>query len=175
MKYSQMVKRLRWAIPVALAFGCATAVADETPSPVKVDWTDPAAFAETRQNACRSSVKPEEWLGDLARHVQRRAGKVIAAGQHLDVTLTDIRRAGACEPWRGPQWDDVRVIKEIYSPTIDLRYTLTTADGKLVRSGEATLRDAAFMSRATATRDDDPLRYEKRMLDDWLRREFAPG
>ena len=174
MKYLQMVKRLRWSIPFALAFGCASVIADETLRPVKVDWTDPSAFAEVRQNACHNRVKPEEWLTDLARHVQRRAGKVIAAGQHLDVTLTDIRRAGACEPWRGPRWDDVRVVKDIYSPRIDLRYTLTTADGKLVRSGEATLRDPAFLSRAAANRDD-PLRYEKRMLDDWLRREFAPG
>lgn len=175
MTYLQFHKRLRWSIPVSLAFACAIAAADDSPPPVKVDWTDPSEFAEVRQNACRNRVKPEEWLGELARHMQRRAGKVIAAGQHLDVTLTDIRRAGACEPWRGPQWDDVRVVKEIYSPRIDLRYTLTTADGKLVRSGEATLRDAAFISRATATRDDDPLRYEKRMLDDWLRREFTPG
>ncbi|MEO7325092.1 MAG: DUF3016 domain-containing protein [Dokdonella sp.] len=174
MKYLQGYKRLLWSMAVVLAFGCAIVAADEAPPPVKVDWTDPSAFAEVRQNACHNRVKPEEWLTALARHVQRRAGKVIAAGQHLDVTLTDIRRAGACEPWRGPRWDDVRVVKDIYSPRIDLRYTLTTADGKLVRSGEATLRDLGFLNRATAS-DDDPLRFEKRMLDDWLRREFAPG
>ncbi|MEO5624898.1 MAG: DUF3016 domain-containing protein [Dokdonella sp.] len=174
MKYLQMIKRLHWSIPVALALGCARVMAEVAPPAVKVDWTDPSAFTEVRQNACRNGVKPEEWLAELARHLQRRASKVIAAGQRLDVTVTDIRRAGACEPWRGPRWDDVRVVKEIYSPRIDLRYTLTTADGKLVRSGEATLHDGAFLSRATASRDD-PLRYEKRMLDDWLRREFSPG
>lgn len=175
MKYLPMVKRLRWSIPAAFVFVCASVMADETPPAVTMDWTDPSAFAEVRQNVCSNRIKPEEWLTELARHMQRRGSRVIGAGQHLDVTITDIRRAGACEPWRGPQWDDVRVIKNIYSPRINLRYTLTTADGKLVRSGEATLRDAAFLSRATATRDDDPLRYEKRMLDSWLRHEFTPG
>ncbi len=174
MKYLQMIKRLRWSILVAFAFGCGTVMADATPPAVTMDWTDPSAFSEVRQNVCRNGVKPEEWLTELARHLQRRGSSMIAAGQHLAVTLTDIRRAGACEPWRGPQWGDVRVIKNIYSPRIDLHYTLTTADGKLVRSGEATLRDAAFLSRSTPGRDD-PLRFEKRMLDDWMRREFKPG
>ena len=169
MKHSS----IRWSIPAALALACLTAAADEARAPVNVDWGDPATFAEVRQNACRDSTKPEEWLGQLAQHLQRRAGKVLAPGQHLDVTITDIQRAGACEPWRGPRWDDVRVIKDIYSPRIDLHYTLTTGDGTLVRKGEDSLRDAAFLSRATMNRED-PLRFEKRMLDDWLRREFAP-
>lgn len=173
MNYSPIRAARRWSIPAALALVCLTAAADEAKAPVNVDWGDPSTFAEVRHNACRDRIKPEEWLGQLAQHLQRRAGKVLAVGQHLDVTITDIQRAGACEPWRGPRWDDVRVIKDIYSPRIDLRYTLTTGDGALVRKGEDTLRDAAFLSRATMNRED-PLRFEKRMLDDWLRREFAP-
>jgi len=148
--------------PLALAAANAT---------VKMDWTDPAKFADTRQSMCTSSIKPEEWLADLARHVESRAAPRLAAGQRLEITITDIRRAGQCEPWRGAQASDIRIIKEPYSPRIDLRYSLVDADGKVLREGTEQLRDLAFLQRGTMNAND-PLRFEKRMLDDWLRREF---
>ena len=167
--------RSAWPFAFALAFACAPALAKDAGAPaVHVDWSDPATLSEVREDTCRSRTRPGEWLGPLARYLQRRAGSRLAAGQQLAITITDIRRAGACEPWRGPQMDDVRVIKNLYPPRIDLRYTLSAADGSVVRSGEARLRDNAFLSRGTMSRDD-PLRYEKRMLDDWLRRTFPPG
>ncbi|GAA0716204.1 DUF3016 domain-containing protein [Dokdonella soli] len=162
-------------IPAALALTTAGATAlakSEPPSRIGVDWTDPAGFADVRESACSTRAKPVEWLGELARHLRRRADQVLAPGQHLDVTITDIRRAGICEPWRGPRWDDIRIVKDIYPPSIDLRYTLTGSDGARLRGGEEKLRDPAFLNRSTPNRDD-PLRYEKRLLDDWLLREFA--
>lgn len=139
---------------------------------VNVDWTDAGQFSDTRQSMCRTRVKPQEWLGELARYVESRASRIIGADQELNITITDIRRAGICEPWRGPSFDDIRIIKDIYAPSVDLRWSLTTNAGTLVRKGEAKLRDPAFLQRGTLN-SSDPLRYEKRLLDDWLRREFA--
>jgi hypothetical protein len=162
------------ATALALTVACASAVHTSTPdSRVTVDWTNPADFVEVRENPGSRPARPEEWLAQLARHLQSRAERVLPPGQHLHVTITDVKRAGRYEPWRGPQWDDIRIIKDIYPPRIDLRYTLTGSDGTRLREGERTLRDLAFLSRGTLSRDD-PLRYEKRLLDDWLRREFAP-
>lgn len=138
---------------------------------VKIDWTDPAKFADTRQSMCHSSIRPEEWLRDLARHVESRAARLLAPGQRLEITITDVRRAGQCEPWRGAQASDIRVIKEPYSPRIDLRYTLVDESGKVLHEGTEELRDLAFLQRGTMNASD-PLRFEKRMLDDWLRRTF---
>ncbi len=166
-----------WALAIAtltLLCACAPAATRTVPaSRVEVTWTDPAAFAEVRDNPGIRQIRPEEWLRELARHLQIGADRILAPGQHLKVTFTDIKRAGTFEPWRGPKWNDVRVIKEIYPPSIDLRFTLTGADGTVLREGERKLRDPGFLSRAVAGRSDDPLRYEKRLLDDWLRNEFA--
>jgi hypothetical protein len=151
--------------PLALAAAEAT---------VKLDWTDPAKFADTRQSMCTSSIKPEEWLGDLARHVESRAASRLAPGQRLEITITDIRRAGQCEPWRGAQASDIRIIKEPYSPRIELRYALADESGKVLREGTEQLRDLAFLQRGTMNAND-PLRFEKRMLDDWLRKTFETG
>ena len=159
---SRLLPALLLAAPFALS------AADPT---VKMDWTDPAKFSDTRQSMCHSTIGPEEWLGELARHVESRAAKLISPGQSLAITITDVRRAGQCEPWRGPQASDVRIVKEPHSPRIDLRYVLSDADGKVVREGTEELRDLAFLQHGTLNAND-PLRFEKRMLDDWLRKTF---
>ena len=160
----------------ALLAGCATAPrADASASNpnVQFTWNDPASFADTRTNQCRSRVKPGEWLGQLGRFVESRADRFIASGQALKITITDIQRAGQCEPWRGPNLDDVRVIKNVYAPSISLHFSLADADGHVVSEGDRTLRDSAFMQRDTMLNKDDPLRFEKRLLDDWMRKEFV--
>jgi hypothetical protein len=157
----------------SLASACASAPREPADSRVQVDWTAPEAFADVRENP-GSSVgrqRPEDWLPLLARHLRNRAGGMLPPGEHLAVTFTDIKRAGSYEPWRGPQWNDVRVVKDIYPPRIDLRFSLTDASGKVLAEGERKLTDPGYLTRGTID-NDDPLRYEKRMLDEWLRREF---
>lgn len=162
-------------LALTLLAGCATAAKDPTQAArIKVDWTNPEAFADVRENPGPSigRQKPEEWLPLLAKHLQNRADRVLPNSDHLSVTFTDIKRAGSYEPWRGSQWNDVRVIKNLYPPRIDLRFKLTDAHGKTLGEGERKLTDPAFLSRGTID-NDDPLRYEKRLLDDWLRKEFG--
>ena len=90
----------------------------------------------------------------------------------LRVTVTDVDMAGDFEPWRGPRFDDVRIVKDIYPPRIELRFRLLDANGSVLREGERTLRDSAFLMRDGA-HETDSLRFEKRLLDQWLRKEFG--
>ncbi len=163
------------ALSAALLTACATTPAQDPAalSRVRVDWSDPAQFADTRTDQCRTRAKPEEWLGQLARYVQSRAASLLPVGQTLAVTITDIQRAGRCEPWRGPRMDDVRVIKNIYPPRIDLSFRLSDANGHVVAEGTRKLSDMGFLQRGGVLDSNDPLRYEKRLLSDWLRRELA--
>ena len=149
----------------------AATTTDTAPARIVVTWTNPAEFTDVRYDTSFSRQSPEQWLGSLARYLQQRAEQRLPPGQHLDVTFTDIQRAGIYEPWRGPQWSDIRIVKDPYSPRIDLRFTLTDANGKVVDEGTRTLRDLAFLHRNLPL-GSDPLRFEKRLLDDWLRREF---
>lgn len=143
-------------------------------SRVQIDWTKPDTFSESKTYAGTGLGRqdPDEWLGDLADHLRYRAERILPQHEHLVVTFTNVQLAGTYEPWRGPRWDDVRVIKNIYPPRIDLKFTLTGANGAVVKEGERKLRDPAFMQRGILN-ETDPLRFEKRMLDDWLRKEFA--
>jgi hypothetical protein len=158
----------------ALAFASVASAAPQTSdSRIQVDWTKPDDFSEAKQypGTGLGRQSPDEWLNDLAKHVRYRAERVLPQGSQLHVTFTNVQRAGTYEPWRGPRWDDVRIIKDIYPPRIDLEFTLTDASGAVVKEGKRELRDPAFLQRGILN-ETDPLRFEKRMLDDWLRSEF---
>lgn len=103
----------------------------------------------------------------LADWLQRQAERSLPADQSLQVTLRDVDLAGDYEPGRADMYD-IRVIKDIYPPRIELDYRLADASGAVLREGEATLRDTGFLQGA-GPMGNDSLRFEKRMLRDWLR------
>ena len=145
---------------------------DATAARVTVAWPDVATLSETKEAHGRGWQRGQAWLETLRRHVVRTADRTLPPGDRLEVTITDIKLAGSFEPWRGPQFDDVRIVKDIYPPRIDLGFVLRGGDGQVIAEGERKLRDPGFLTRSIANASD-PLRYEKRLLDEWLRREFG--
>ncbi len=139
---------------------------------VSIEWTDPAEFSDIRYSGNRWEAVQGNWVVDLASHLQKRAAKQLAPGQQLKITITDIRRAGMYEPGRGMNFDRIRVIKDIYPPRVTLNFTLEDASGQVIAQGERKLVDGAFLMGASPINDTDTLRYEKRMLDNWLSSEF---
>lgn len=140
--------------------------------PVQVQWTDPGEFSELRQSRNRWEAERGNWVVKLAEHLRKQADKQLPAGQTLAVTITDIKRAGDYEPWRGPRLDDVRFMRDIYPPRISLQFTLTGAGGQVLDQGERKLVGSGYLHGNPRPSDTDPLRYEKQLLDDWLRREL---
>lgn len=140
--------------------------------PVSVSWTDPAAFTEIRHSRNRFEAVRGDWVRDIAKHLAERAGRALAPGERLEVEITDIERAGEFEPGRGRS-DHVRVVRDIYPPRIELDFTLFDAAGKVVDQGERRLTDLGFLNRTTGTVSmGDPLRHEKRLIDDWIRKDL---
>lgn len=169
------------ALTLALA-GCASSganmLAADAPralpdaGPVSVAWADPATFTELRRTYNRWNNERGSWLTDLAKHMRKRAEAQLPAGERLQLTIVDIDRAGDFEPWRGLGQQDVRIIRNIYPPRMTVQYKHFDASGALVAEGERRITDPAFLVNAAPFNDTDPLRYEKRMIDSWLRREF---
>jgi hypothetical protein len=141
--------------------------------PVQVQWTDPAQFTEIRHSRNRWESERGNWVQKLAAHLQKSATGQLAAGQTLEVTFTDIELAGDFEPWQGPRLNDVRVLRDIYPPRIALNFTLRNAQGEVIDQGERKLTDLGYLQGLSLPNNQDSLRYEKRMLNDWLRRELS--
>ncbi|MFK3650410.1 DUF3016 domain-containing protein [Lysobacter enzymogenes] len=140
---------------------------------VDVRWDNPEQFSEIRQSRNRFEARRGNWVEQIAQYVRKRTEAQLAPGQRLSIEITDIKRAGDYEPWHGPQFDDTRFIRDIYPPRMDLKFTLSDANGQVIEQGERTLRDMSFLMGLNRTASaTDPLRYEKRMIDTWAYREF---
>lgn len=157
-----------------LLAGTAAPAADTTAatSRVHVTWAPTATLSEVRDNpGQRGWLRPNEWEKRLGDFLVQRADQRLLPGQGLDVHINDIKLAGAFEPWRGPDAQDIRFMKDIYPPRIELHFKLLDADGKVIREGDRKLQDLAYLQR-TLPSSNDQLGYDKRLLGDWLRSEF---
>ena len=152
-----------------LALVCLLAHAAQPPGNVSVHYRDPAHFTEARHSFGVNAIDADAYLKPLKMYIAERASRILAPGQRLDIEVTDVDRAGEYEPWLGPNFNNVRIVKDIYPPRIDLDFTLYDANGKVLRAGSRRLRDMGFLSRVGAT-DQDALRYEKNLIDRWLRK-----
>lgn len=175
------------ALPLALALavaGCASAggkdmLAADAPralpesGPVSVRWNDPSGFAELRNSHNRYESTRGGWLPQLAEYLRKRAAPRLGSGERLELTIIDVDRAGDYEPWLGIQHHDTRIVRDIYPPRMTLDFRHVDASGRVISEGERKLSDHAFLIGTTPINSSDPLRYEKRMIDSWLRRELA--
>ena len=143
----------------------------KTDTRVEVNFSSPEKFTDVRDAYTASEQGRQGILDQIRNYLVNRGSIYLAPGQKLTVTFTDIDLAGDFEPWRGSQGMDVRIVKDIYPPKMDLEFKLTGADGAVIKEGKRQLRDLAFMSRLSINRND-MLRFEKALLDDWLKNDF---
>lgn len=140
---------------------------------VDVQFDHPEKFTDLKDSYMPTDKGQQAYMDMLREFIQRRASKQLPEGQSLSITFTDIDMAGDFEPWRGPSASDVRIVKAIYIPRLKFNYRVTDASGAVVKEGTANLTDLNFQNDLATTIDtSDPLRYEKRLLDDWIRGEL---
>lgn len=139
--------------------------------PVSVRWEDPANFSEIRYSHNPTESRRGNWVEALAEHIRKYATPRLPAGERMDVDITNIELAGDFEPWHGIQLHDTRFMRDIYPPRITLTFTRTDAKGTVIAQGERKLTDPGFLGGASGL-SNDPLRYEKQMIERWLAREL---
>ncbi len=139
---------------------------------VQVQWTDPSQFSDLKFSGNRWRAAQGNWVEELAEHLRTSAGKRLPEGERLDVTITDIHRAGRYEPWHGMHLQDVRFLRDHYPPSMSLEFHRYAADGTLIAEGTREMRDAGFLTGGGSPTARENLYYEKRMIDGWLRDEL---
>jgi hypothetical protein len=138
---------------------------------VKVTFFEADKFSDVRDAYMPTEKGQAAYLDLIQQHIVAQAGKSIGDGQKLEVTVTNVDMAGDFEPWHQPGSDDIRIIKDIYPPRIDLSFKLIGADGKVFKEGARELRDLGFMMHLTLRRNEE-LNYEKELLNDWIRKDI---
>ena len=158
-------------VACALAFsGCVNsppANASASSGRVEVVFDQPERFSDVKSQD-RAPVDPDI-LNQLKADLIRTAAPRIPAGSTLTITFTDIDLAGAFEHWR-ISTHDVRIFKSVYPPRAQFTWKLTDANGIATRQGTENLIDASYLDQSRIR--NDPLYYDKQLLEDWVRRTF---
>lgn len=159
---------------------CALAVngalrAAETAKPatsrVEVTFVQAENFTDCKDEYSDSGRAREHILAEIQGVFEKLAPRYVTEGQRLEIKVTNIDLAGDFEPWRSLGHHDIRYMRDIYPPRMELEFRLIDADGRVIREGKRKLLQAGYMlSMAYPTWD--PLRYDKEMLRDWMGREF---
>lgn len=167
------MKTLPLLLTLTLAGTTAAVAAVDKPEPTRVvvNFFEPEKFTDVKDGSFGTEKGRDGILRELRDYIVERAEKALPPGQKLSVTFLDVDLAGDYEPWRGPRLDDVRIVKDIYPPRFKLAFRVLNEAGDTVKEGERKLSDLSFMSRLTINRQDH-LRYEKEILNDWIRSDL---
>lgn len=135
---------------------------------VDVAFVNPESFTD---------VANERWEMDsnlkaLADHMRKSGDRYIASNETLRIEFLDVDLAGWSR-WGGREPNKVRVARGGADfPQMKFRYTLQSPNR--ATSGEADLRDLGYQNSGLRTRAaSEPMYYEKRMIDEWLKSTFA--
>lgn len=155
--------KTRWIVLAVMAL-CSTA----SHADVQVNFVNPEKFSDTKDN---NGFRQPDVLKDIEAHLVTQAEKRLP-GRDVRIDVSDVDLAGEVEPfaWRG-QW--LRVMRAVTSPSIELSYEIREG-GKVVQQGKTRLRDMNYQDGFNVYYSGDALRYEKRMIDRWMQREFSP-
>jgi hypothetical protein len=155
----------------AAGAGVAFAANPAGPAPesrVTVVFVAPEKFTDVKYDWTGNSP---DLLDQIHKFMCETGARYVPEGMRLEIKITDISLAGEFEPWRGPSFDHVRIVRSIYPPRFNLEFRLVDAKGNVVSEGKREIKDLAFQMRI-ALPSNDYLRYEKDMLRDWFRTEF---
>ncbi|SHH96866.1 DUF3016 domain-containing protein [Ferrimonas marina] len=169
------MKRLLW---LAAALVSGNALAEEAPEwptqdgAVTVIWQQPDDYTDVRTGTGIQSRYQNHVFATLGKHLQKQIEPMLTEGQTITFTVTDLDLAGDVRPSMGRTTSDIRIIKSVYPPRIAFNYEVKDPAGQVVTQGEENIRDMGFDSRPPSRYRNESLRYELRMLDDWVRKSL---
>ena len=165
------MKRVLMIVVAVLALASPVLAEDDR---VSVHLTNPQKFTDFKTSCVARPADVTALAAQLERYLKTAAARSLPEAQRMEITVTNIDMAGDIEVWRNPFLCDLRTMKDVYPPRIDLTFRILDAEGKELRSGTRSLVDVNYLDRS-APSGIDQLRYEKYLLSDWLQRELGRG
>ncbi len=153
------------------ALAVSMAVSGIAQAAVEVTFTNADKYIDASSRGDFRGKADQAILDKLRRHLEREGERHLKPGQTLKIEVLDLDLAGRVEWWQ-INAHDVRFMRDIDSPSMKLRYTLSE-NGATLDSGEERIRDLGYLMGINMINSQDSLRYDKAMLTDWFRKRFT--
>ncbi|MFZ6751633.1 DUF3016 domain-containing protein [Undibacterium sp. Ren11W] len=133
----------------------------------KVSWQEPDKFTDVRPGNENRDAFQKRLMSDFDA-IFTDLAKKLPDDYQLEVNITDLDLAGDVNAGHSMASRDIRIVKDIFSPSMRFSYRLTNSKNELVSSGQEHLRDMGFMSKTRPIVSNSSFPYEERMLRDWF-------
>lgn len=161
---------LRFAIStLALLYAVAPAV--QASGSVSVEFQEPQKFRDITDSDLYSARASQRVMDEIASYIKANAEPLLQDGQQLAITITEFDRAGEIR-YYGATQQPVRTLTEVTWPSMTLQYTLSR-DGVAGEPQQVSLADLDYKNRVYRPDADEPLFYEKKLIDRWIHRAFG--
>jgi hypothetical protein len=146
-----------------------TAVALGASAAVTVTYGDPDRFTDVSDR----NSDPRKIMQVLSTFLQKLGDKTLPKGTDVKIEVLDLDRAG--RPRMNLPTETRVMTGKADMPCIDLKYSLESG-GQVIKSERERVCDADYLRPLPfKTNENDPLAYEKRMLEEWFKARFSPA
>ncbi|MCG9695521.1 DUF3016 domain-containing protein [Shewanella sp. Isolate11] len=150
-----------------------------TPDPVtqegmvNITWQGVDKYRDIKAVSEIQSRYEQRVFDVITKQLNKSVSKVFKANQTLKMQVTDVDLAGDVRPTFGATAShDIRLITDLYPPRLTFSYQVLE-DEKVIMVGDEKLKDMGFL-QTTGVTSNQPLRYEAKMLDEWVKKKIAP-
>lgn len=152
-------------VATSTVFGSGSSARD---SGVTVQFHEPENFTDFKLSRLGGTGEQRHLETELVRNIEQQAKRYLPPQYQLALRITDIDMAGDFEDHLPIRYQDVRIIRGIYLPKVNVEYAVTNEAGKVVQSGSRLLTNLAFDTTLRTTFKNDVF-YESNLLDDFIR------
>ncbi len=111
-------------------------------------------------------------MHEIEAHLKQLGQRYLPSNQLLKIEVLDVDLAGQLR-MSSRLGREVRILRGNADwPSIKLNYVLE-ADGRVLLDRQENIADMAYLQHAPRHYSNQPLPYEKQMLEDWFRQRFA--
>lgn len=135
----------------------------------EVEWKDYKSYRDIREGTENRTRFRERTFKQLEDHFAELAAQ-LPEKQLLKIVVTDVDLAG--DTLAGGI-NQMRIVKQNYPPRMNFSYQLLDAEGQEIKADTVKVRDMNFMNSTNLKYRNKALGYEKKMLDDWFKKNFS--
>jgi hypothetical protein len=139
---------------------------------VQIEWQHPEKYRDIRAGNEVQHDFQERVTAALTRAFVDAAEDHLPSDQRLHLTITDVDLAGDVEYFFLNFPQGIRVMRDLYFPSISFTYELKDATGKVINSGKENIKDMGYRFSGMNFINAPPFNYENRLIHDWVSKSF---
>jgi len=135
----------------------------------EIKWTNPDKYRDIRAGDENRKAFRKRVFTTFEKHFAKLAKK-LPAKQTLKINITNVDLAGDVDI--GSSINRIRILTDLYFPSMTFSYQLLDADNNIIKSAEVNLKDMGYLYHNNLRYGNGSFGYDKKMIAGWFNKTF---